>query len=118
MYWVYRGIKKIVSSNDSYYFCLTIVIMKENQISARGERAAIGVYLPQFDEFARFVYINLINKSLLWIRVADPQAEKLDDIQYATNNEIHAYQIKWTISEATITYRNFLDLFPLFIFKL
>ncbi|MCX8534346.1 NACHT domain-containing protein [Chryseobacterium luquanense] len=87
--------------------------MKENQISARGERAAISGYLPQFDEFARFVYINLINKSLIWIRVADPEAEKLDDILYATNNEIHAYQIKWTIADATITYKNFLELFPL-----
>lgn len=86
--------------------------MEENHISGKGERAAIGGYLPQFDEFARFVYINLINKTLEWIRVADPLAEKLDDIQYSTFTEIHAYQIKWTTSDAVISFSSFLKIFP------
>ena len=38
--------------------------MKKEIISASGERAAIGGYLPQFDEFAWFVYLNLINNKL------------------------------------------------------
>lgn len=87
--------------------------MSKELVSARGERAAIGGYLPQFDEFAWFVYLNLINKKLEWIRIADPKAEKLDDIQYATHHEIHAYQVKWTIAGANITYRNFSNLLPL-----
>lgn len=87
--------------------------MKEETISARGERAAIGGYLPQFDEFAWFVYLNLINNKLEWIRVADPKAEKLDDIQYSTHSELHAYQVKWTIAEANISYANFIELIPL-----
>lgn len=33
------------------FFCLSIVIMKENQISARGERAAIGDYKLQLIVF-------------------------------------------------------------------
>ncbi|MEY8758952.1 NACHT domain-containing protein [Chryseobacterium tongliaoense] len=86
--------------------------MEGNQISAKGERAAIGGYLPQFDEFARFVYINLFNKTLSWIRVADPEAEKLDDILYSTNTEVHAYQIKWTIADSVITFKQFMNLFP------
>lgn len=86
--------------------------MVESKISASGERAAIGGYLPQFDEFAAFVYQNLVNKQLEWIKVADPEAEKLDDIQYANRNEIHAYQVKWTIADATISYNNFCDLIP------
>jgi len=86
--------------------------MSKNNISASGERAAIGGYLPQFDEFAAFVYKNLVNKQLEWIKVADPGAEKLDDIQYATSKEIHAYQVKWTIADATISYKNFCDLIP------
>lgn len=73
--------------------------MNEERVSAGGERAAIGGYLLQFDEFAWFVYLNLINNKLEWIRVADPKAEKLDDIQYATHSELHAYQVKWTIVE-------------------
>jgi GTPase SAR1 family protein len=87
--------------------------MSEEIVSASGERAAIGGYLPQFDEFAWFVYLNLINKKLDWIRIADPKAEKLDDIQYSTYSEIHAYQVKWTIAEANISFANFSDLIPL-----
>ena len=87
--------------------------MNEERISASGERAAIGGYLPQFDEFAWFVYLNLINNKLEWIRVADPKAEKLDDIQQSTHSELHAYQVKWTIAEANISFANFTELIPL-----
>jgi hypothetical protein len=87
--------------------------MNEEQISARGERAAIGGYLPQFDAFARFAYTELVNNNLEWIKVADPEAEKLDDIQYSTLTEIHAYQVKWSIADSKISFSNFKDLFPL-----
>lgn len=87
--------------------------MNNDQVSAKGERAAMGGYLPQFDEFAWFVYLNLINKELEWIRISDPEAKKLDDIQYSTHSEIHAYQVKWTISEANISYADFIELLPL-----
>lgn len=87
--------------------------MKKEIVSASGERAAIGGYLPQFDEFAWFVYLNLINNKLEWIRVADPKAEKLDDIQYSTYSELHAYQVKWTIADANISFANFSELIPL-----
>lgn len=87
--------------------------MSEKIVSASGERAAIGGYLPQFDEFAWFVYLNLINNKLEWIRVADPKAEKLDDIQYSTHSELHAYQVKWTIADANVSFANFIELIPL-----
>ncbi|MBZ9628397.1 ATP-binding protein [Psychroflexus sp. CAK1W] len=87
--------------------------MSEEIVAASGERAAIGGYLPQFDEFAWFVYLNLINKKLEWIRIADPKAEKLDDIQYSTHSEIHAYQVKWTIADANISFANFTEFLPL-----
>lgn len=87
--------------------------MRKESVSASGERAAIGGYMPQFDEFAWFVYLNLINKKLEWIRIADPKAEKLDDIQYSTHSEIHAYQVKWTIAGANMSFANFTELLPL-----
>ena len=87
--------------------------MSDEIVSATGERAAIGGYLPQFDEFAWFVYLNLINNKLEWIRVADPKAEKLDDIQFSTYSELHAYQVKWTIADAKISFSNFTELIPL-----
>ena len=84
----------------------------KKQISAKGERAAIGGYSPQFDIFASLAYNELINDNLVWIKVADPEAEKLDDIQYATPTEIHAYQVKWTISGDKISFSDFSKLLP------
>lgn len=86
--------------------------MMNEDISARGERAAIGGYLPQFDAFALFIYREILDDNLMWIRVADPRAEKLDDIQYATANEIHAYQVKWSIADASLSYNEFKSLLP------
>lgn len=85
------------------------------KVSAIGERAAISGYLPQFDEFAWFVYRNLIENQLEWIKIADPEAGKLDDIQYATSKEIHAYQIKWTIADKNISFQDFINLIPLLV---
>lgn len=74
-----------------------------------GERAAMGGYLPQYDEFACRVYDCILDKSLEEIRVADSEENvgKLDDICFVTKDEVHAYQVKWTTVEATITYLNF-----------
>lgn len=89
--------------------------MSNEIVSAAGERAAMGGYVNQFNEFARFAYRELVNNSLEWIKIADPEAEKLDDIQYSTHNEVHAYQVKWTIAGQTISYLNFTELVPLIL---
>jgi archaellum biogenesis ATPase FlaH len=89
--------------------------MSDVLVSAAGERAAMGGYVPQFNEFARFAYRELISNNLEWIKIADPEAEKLDDIQYATLKEVHAYQVKWTIADQTVSYLNFTELLPLVI---
>lgn len=64
----------------------------------KGERAAIGGYLPQYDEFAICVYGAIENGELEEIRVADMEENvgKLDDVVYVTTNDVHAYQIKWS----------------------
>lgn len=60
-------------------------------VSAAGERAALSGYLAQFNAFAWFAYHELVAERLEWVRLADPEAEKLDDIQYASATEVHAY---------------------------
>lgn len=77
--------------------------------SAKGERAAIGGYKPQYDEFARCVYDSIVDGSLEEIRVADDEENvgKLDDICYVTTDKVHAYQVKWTIVDENITYNDF-----------
>lgn len=85
---------------------------QEEYVSAKGERAAIGGYKPQYDEFARLVYDSMRNRTLVGIAVADPEACKLDDIFFETKTEIHAYQMKWTINDGIfVTYKYFRDIF-------
>ena len=87
--------------------------MGREKAPAEGDRIDIGGKLPQFDVFASFAYRELVNDNLSWIRVADPKAEKLDDIQYATKSEIHAYQLKWSNQNnpPTFSYNDFKPLF-------
>ena len=79
-----------------------------------GERAAISGYLPQYDEFAIRVYEALVKNELEEIRVADSENNvgKLDDIVYVTTNDVYAYQVKYTSSDAKMTYLDFKALIP------
>lgn len=80
----------------------------------KGERAAIGGYLPQYDEFAICVYGAIENGELEEIRVADMEENvgKLDDVVYVTTNDVHAYQIKWSNADGQMTYIDFKALIP------
>ena len=82
--------------------------------SGTGERAAMGGYTHQYDEFARKVYDCIIDGSLEEIRVADADDNvgKLDDICYATEKEVHGYQVKWTNTDTPFKYNDFKDLLP------
>lgn len=84
------------------------------KLSRTGERAAISGYKGQYDEFARKVYDCILNRELVEIRVADAEDNvgKLDDICYVTNTEVHAYQVKWTITESTFGFADFVELLP------
>lgn len=86
--------------------------MKDDFVSARGERAAMGGYVPQFNEFARLAYRELVSGKLTSIRLADPKAFKLDDIQYVTRTEVHAYQVKWSIAGGIFSFVDFKALLP------
>ena len=96
----------------SVVFYVRISMSQQEQVSARGERAALGGYMPQFSEFARFVYRELVNNRLEWLRLADPEAGKLDDILYATLTEVHAYQVKWSIADDILSFVGFKELLP------
>ncbi len=80
----------------------------------RGERAAIGGYLPQYDEFAIGVYEAMNAGDLEEIRVADVEENvgKLDDIVYVTSRDVFAYQVKWSTTGDTISYLDFKTLLP------
>ncbi len=90
--------------------------MQEKKIdyTLKGERSAMGGYLPQYDEFAIGVYDAMIAGELEEIRVADMESNvgKLDDAVYVTTNDVIAYQIKWSIAEDTMSYPDFKGLIP------
>lgn len=75
----------------------------------KGERAAMGGYLAQYDAFAIGVYDAMLAGELEEIRVADMEGNvgKLDDVVYVTKENVYAYQIKWSTAGDTMSYPDF-----------
>ena len=73
---------------------------------AEGERAAARGYVNQYLVAAEIILDALVEGSLEWIRVADPEAGRLDDIQIARPHRFDAYQVKWSEYSKNITFNN------------
>lgn len=84
----------------------------QQKIPNTGETASLGGLDAQFYYFAQCVYNELSNNKLEWIKVADPEAGKFDDIQYSTSNKIHAFQVKWTFTNAKVSLNDFKKILP------
>ena len=63
---------------------------------AEGERRAIGGYSPQYHVAAAAILSGLREHGLQWIRVADPDAGRVDDLQVGSEGRVDAYQVKWS----------------------
>jgi hypothetical protein len=61
-----------------------------------GERRAAGGYRPQYLMGAKMILQALKQGDLEWVRVADPEAGRVDDLQIGTTARVDAYQVKWT----------------------
>ncbi len=74
---------------------------KDITYTLKGERAAMGGYLAQYDTFAIGIYDAMEAGTLEEIRVADMEENvgKLDDVVYATTDKVFAYQIKWSTDD-------------------
>jgi hypothetical protein len=48
---------------------------------AEGERRAAVGYGGQYHVSASLIYRSLRDKTLQWIRIADPEAQRVDDLQ-------------------------------------
>lgn len=73
---------------------------------ADGERRAVRGYSAQYRVAAELIYDALLDGTLEWVRLADPEAGRLDDIQIARPSRLDAYQIKWGEYEDRITFRD------------
>jgi hypothetical protein len=72
---------------------------------ASGERRAIGGYYPQYRIAAFLTLRALRDESLEWIRVADPEAGRVDDFQIGMHGRVDAFQVKWSRYADSITFR-------------
>lgn len=61
-----------------------------------GERRAMIGFVPQYRIAASKILDSILNGTLEWIRVADPDAGTVDDIQIACDGRVDAYQVKWS----------------------
>lgn len=75
-----------------------------NHIPASGERAALVGYTAQYRIAAELIYSRLIDGTLQWIGLTDPEAGRVDDIQIATSTRIDAYQVKWGEQTGSISF--------------
>ena len=72
---------------------------------SQGERNALRGFGYQFRVAATVTHRSLREDSLEWVRIADPNAERVDDFQLGTQGRVDAYQIKSNRSGAAFTYK-------------
>jgi len=76
-----------------------------NRPPSEGERRALGGYYPQIRLVAAHRVLEALRTGALqWIRVADPDAGRIDDIQIGGDSRVDAYQVKWAIDGGTFTF--------------
>ena len=64
---------------------------------AEGERRAIVGYAGQYRVSASLIFHRLEDGDLNWVRVADPEAGQVDDLQIGSQGRVDAYQMKWSL---------------------
>lgn len=75
---------------------------------AEGERRAVGGYSNQYKLAAQLI-LDALGHDLEWIRVADPEAGRVDDIQISSPARLDAYQVKWNRAPRPLTWGNLLE---------
>jgi tetratricopeptide (TPR) repeat protein len=73
---------------------------------AEGERRAASGYRGQYLVGAALILDALRSGDLEWIRVADPEAGRVDDLQVANTGRVDGYQVKWEQHPGAITFHN------------
>ena len=71
-----------------------------------GERRAIGGYHAQYHTSASLILRDLRDRRLQWLRVADPQAAQVDDLQIGSPGPVDAYQVKSAQYNRPFTFRD------------
>src|SRR5260370_78018 len=72
----------------------------------------MGGYHPQYLGAASLILTSLRDGRLQKIRLADPDAGRVDDFQIESLARIDAYQMKWEGYPGTFSFRDLLTIFP------
>lgn len=83
--------------------------MDYNLNPAEGERRALIGFVPQYMIAADLVYSLLLEGTFEWIKITDPDAGRVDDIQIASTGRIDAYQVKWSETIDSITFNQLIS---------
>lgn len=73
---------------------------------AEGERRAIGGYMPQYGVAASAILLALREERLHWVKLADPAAGRVDDLQLGSQARVDAYQAKWSKHPSAVSFRD------------
>ena len=76
---------------------------------AEGERRAISGYSGQYNVAAAVILNGLREHGLRWIRVADPEAGRVDDLQVGSDGRVDAYQVKWSQFPESFTFNELIS---------
>ncbi len=73
-----------------------------------GERRAIGGYYPQYRIAASLILRHLRHEvsPLQCIRLADPEAGRVDDFQIGSQSRVDAFQVKWHLYGGNFTFND------------
>jgi hypothetical protein len=73
-----------------------------------GERRAIGGFYPQYRIAASLILRHLQHEvsPLQWIRLADPEAGRIDDFLIGSQSRVDAFQVKWHLYGGNFTYND------------
>jgi hypothetical protein len=71
---------------------------------ARGERRAASGYGAQYRFAAFLIYRGLCQDRVGYVRIADLEAGRVDDLQLGDDARLDAYQIKWAQYGGSITF--------------
>ena len=73
---------------------------------AEGERRAISGYSGQYHVAAAVILSGLREHGLRWVRVADPDAGRVDDLQVGSGGRVDSYQVKWSQFPGLFTFND------------
>ena len=78
--------------------------MKNLLKPADGERRAMIGYVSQYRVAAKLIYEALVEGTFQWVRITDPEAGQVDDIQIAKPGRLDAFQVKWSETVRNVSF--------------